>query len=39
LFERTVDHVDLAKIDVEGYEMRVLKGMRKALDKGFTWIK
>jgi FkbM family methyltransferase len=34
IVERAIDNVDLAKIDVEGYEMRVLKGMTKALDKG-----
>lgn len=36
LFGKTVEQVDLMKIDVEGYEMKVLKGSRKALMKGLV---
>jgi FkbM family methyltransferase len=31
---RAINHIDLVKIDVEGYEMNVLKGAEKTLNKG-----
>jgi hypothetical protein len=31
---RAINHIDLVKIDAEGYEMNVLKGAEKTLNKG-----
>ena len=33
---RPVRHVDLVKVDVEGYEMRVLKGAIRTLERGLV---
>lgn len=34
LIGKRIDRVNLMKIDVEGYEMKVLEGARKSLEKG-----
>jgi len=31
---KPINHVDLAKVDVEGYEMKLLRGAERALNKG-----
>lgn len=35
--EKKVDHIDLMKIDVEGHELRVLKGATASLSIGFIY--
>jgi FkbM family methyltransferase len=36
LIGRKIEGVDLMKIDVEGYEMRVLEGFRNSLSRGLA---